>query len=367
MYIEKLNLHNFKNFEEISVSLHQKVNCFVGNNGVGKTNLLDAVYYLCMTKSYFQITDQFSIRTNADFMSLQAIINKNEVADDIHCVLKPGSRKQLKKNKKEYTKISDHIGNYPVVMVSPYDSSLILDGSDERRKYLNSVISQYDHQYLEDVILYNKILAQRNKLLKESGRMHQTGELLEIYNEQIIPVGTRIYEKRKSFVELLTPVFKNYYTIISDGKEEVALSYISPLSDNSFDEILEKSERTDIQQQTTTVGIHKDDLELVMQGNHIRKIGSQGQQKTFLVALKLAQFDFIRSVKNITPILLLDDIFDKFDVHRVKKILHLVSDNSFGQIFITHTNETRMLELLSDFPESFSLYRVENNTITIVN
>jgi DNA replication and repair protein RecF len=367
MYIEKINLLNFKNFEEVAIPLHRKVNCFVGNNGVGKTNLLDAVYYLCMTKSYFQLSDHFSIRHNADFLSLQASFNINGNTDEIHCALKLGNRKQLRKNKKEYPKLSDHIGNYPVVMVSPSDSTLITDGSEERRKYLNAVISQFDHQYLEDVILYNKVLAQRNKLLKELNRLPESDELLEIYNEQLIPVGNRIFEKRRNFVSMLTPVFKHYYFAISEGKENVDLVYSSQLTDNSFEDLILKSQRNDIQGQTTSSGVHKDDLELIMDANSIRKIGSQGQQKTFLVALKLAQFDFIRKIKNITPILLLDDIFDKFDVNRVMQILHLVSDDNFGQIFITHTNESRMRELLSGFPESFTLFRVENNNVIPVN
>lgn len=367
MYIEKINLLNFKNFEEVAVQLHRKVNCFVGNNGVGKTNLLDAVYYLCMTKSYFQVSDQYSIRHNSEFMSLQALITIDGISDEIHCGLKPGNRKQIRKNKKEYPKISDHIGNYPVVMVSPSDSSLITDGSEERRKYLNAVISQYDHQYLEDVIFYNKVLAQRNKLLKELNKLQDSGELIDIYNEQLIPPGNRIFEKRKNFVELLTPVFKYYYSTISGAKEDVDLSYTSQLSGNRFEDLMQKSLRNDTMAQTTTNGIHKDDLELIMNGNSIRKIGSQGQQKTFMVALKLAQFDFIRKIKKIPPLLLLDDIFDKFDVNRVKQILHLVSDDNFGQIFITHTNESRMLELLSGFPESYTLFRVENNAVNPVN
>lgn len=367
MYIEKINLFNFKNFEEVSVSLHKKVNCFVGNNGVGKTNLLDAVYYLCMTKSYFQLSDQYSIRNGSDVMALQAQFNLNGSVDEVHCALKSGNRKQIRKNKKEYAKLSEHIGNFPVVMISPYDSSLITEGSEERRKYLNAVISQFDHSYLDDVIFYNKTLVQRNKLLKEISRIPDGNDLLEIYTEQLIPAGIRIFEKRKSLLNELVPIFKDFYSSISQDKEIVDLKYISQLSNSDFGELLSKSIRNDIQMQTTTTGIHKDDLELMMGENSIRKIGSQGQQKTFLVALKLAQFSFIRKVKNITPLLLLDDIFDKFDVHRVKQILHLVSDENFGQIFITHTNETRMRELLSDFPENYSIFRVENNNVLFVN
>ena len=363
MFIEKLSLHNFKNFEEVILPLHKKVNCFVGNNGVGKTNLLDSVYYLCMTKSYFQAAEQYSIRIGAEIMGLNGTFNVNEKKDEINCALKIGSRKLFRKNKKEYQKLSDHIGNYPVVMVSPSDSALITDGSDERRKYLNAVISQFNHEYLEDVIAYNKILAQRNKLLKDISKISGGKDLLEVYDEQLIPLGTKIYSKRNEFIDELVPVFKNFYSTISEGKENVDLRYQSHLSDKNFDEILAMSHQNDLMSQTTTKGIHKDDLELILDDNPIKKIGSQGQQKTFLVALKMAQFSFISKIKNITPILLLDDIFDKFDVNRVKQILHLVSDDDFGQIFITHTNEQRMIELLSDFPESYTLFNVKNNSI----
>jgi DNA replication and repair protein RecF len=367
MYIEKLTLINFKNFEEVTIPLHSKVNCFVGNNGVGKTNLLDAIYYLCMTKSYFQASENFSIRHDKEFMTIQALFNLNGSSDEIYCALKKGNRKQFRKNKKEYQKLSDHIGNYPVVMVSPSDSSLITEGSEERRKYLNSVISQFDRNYLEDVIHYNNILVQRNRLLKDIIRIPQGQELLEVYNNQLIPIGQSIFEKRKNILQELTPVFLEFYDAISNGLEPVGLKYVSQLENASFQALLQESTQNDIRLQTTTTGIHKDDLELIMNDNLIRKIGSQGQQKTFLVALKMAQFRFIKKIKNITPLLLLDDIFDKFDVNRVKQILHLVSDENFGQIFITHTNESRMRELLSDFPDNFNLFRVENNSVKPLN
>ncbi|MBN2485174.1 MAG: DNA replication/repair protein RecF [Bacteroidales bacterium] len=365
MHIQNITLINFKNFAEETISLHPKVNCFVGNNGVGKTNMLDAVYYLCMTKSYFQLSDQYSVRQGSAFMALQAGFEINGTNDEIYCALKTGNRKQLRKNKKEYPKLSDHIGNYPVVMISPSDSSLISDGSDERRKYLNAVISQYDHGYLNDVILYNKILVQRNKLLKDFQKTPGAAELLEIYTEQLIPCGVRIFEKRNTFLNKLLPIFKEFYSVISQNSENIGLKYVSQLTGKHFGELLSKSHNADLQAQTTTCGVHKDDIDLLMDGCPIKKIGSQGQQKTFLVALKLAQFSFIKQVKNITPILLLDDIFDKFDIHRVKQILNMVSGNSFGQIFITHTNEQRMKELLEGITDGYKIFRVENNSINL--
>ncbi len=366
MHIEKLMLTNFKNYEEVSIVLHNKVNCFVGDNGVGKTNLLDAVYYLCMCKSYFQSSDQFSIKYGSDYMTLQGIIEHNDQTDEIYCALKAGKKKQFRKNKKEYPKLSKHIGQYPVVMISPADSTLITEGSEERRKYINAVISQYDNTYLEDTIQYNHVLAQRNRLLKEMSYHSGSQELISIYNDQLIPPGNRIFEQRKDFIKQLAPIFKEYYSLISQGKEEVNIIYNSQLTDGNFEQLLNDSYQKDLSNQFSTTGIHKDDLELTMQGIPIRKTGSQGQQKTFLVALKMAQFRFLKELKGVPPFLLLDDIFDKFDTKRVKQILNIVSDNSFGQIFITHTNEIRMKELLLEFHGNYNLYRVENGNIIIV-
>lgn len=365
MYISLLSLLNFKNYNEIALELHPKVNCFVGNNGVGKTNLLDSVYYLCMCKSYFHNTDQYIIRTGADFMVLQGVFEHKGDTSEIYCGLKPGKRKIFRKNKKEYNKLSDHIGQFPVVMVSPADSALITEGSEERRKYMNAVISQYNPSYLDDVMLYNRILAQRNKLLKDMARIPGAEELLQVYDSQLFPLGTRIHEIRAGFINKLVPVFKEFYKSISQGNEEVEIEYTSQLNTNSFENLLIETRKIDLASQYTNAGIHKDDLELIMEGSPIRRTGSQGQQKTFLVALKFAQFSFLKDLKAFAPILLLDDIFDKFDVNRVSSILNLVADESFGQIFITHTNEGRMRELLGNFPGNFSLFRVDKDNISL--
>ena len=363
MYIENLSLLNYKNYEEISVPLHKKVNCFVGDNGVGKTNLLDAVHYLCMCKSYFHSSDLYSIRNGQDFMVLQANFIHNDNNDEIYCGLKNGKRKIFRKNKKEYSKLADHIGLFPVVMVSPSDSSLILDGSEERRRYMNAVISQFNHEYLEATIKYNKLISQRNKLLKEMGNYQGAGELLEVYDNQLIPLGELIFEQRKEFVNNLSPIFKEFYQSISQGKEQVDIRYTSQLHENNFNDLLKKQLNRDLAAQNTSAGVHKDDLELLMNDIPIKKTGSQGQQKTFLVSLKLAQFTFLKRIRKQPPILLLDDIFDKFDGNRVKQILHLVSDKNFGQIFITHTNQERMVELLLDFEDNYNLYKVFNGDI----
>lgn len=367
MYLEKLSLVNFKNYEEANLDLHNNVNCFVGNNGVGKTNLLDAIYYLCMCKSYFHSSDNYTIRHNADFMVIQGIYNHNGNLDELHCGFKRGKKKQFRRNKKEYQRLSDHIGQYPVVMVSPSDSALITEGSEERRRYMNSVISQYNREYLEQTIQYNKLLTQRNKLLKEMAGYSGSAELLEVYDDQLAPLGTFIHQKRSDFVAQLTEVFKKYYAIISGGNEQVELGYHSQLNESDFQWLIKQSFSKDRIVQHTSVGIHKDDLELKMNDLAIKKIGSQGQQKTFLVALKLAQFDFLKQVKGLKPLLLLDDIFDKFDVDRVKHLIELVSKDSFGQIFITHTNEERMRNLLKDFHGSYNLYKVDKEVITILD
>jgi DNA replication and repair protein RecF len=363
MHVEKLTIVNFKNYQEAEISCNPKLNCFVGNNGMGKTNLLDAIYYLCMSKSYFMGSDLYTIRSNEEFMVLQGVFSHNGNQDEIYCGLKTNKRKIFRKNKKEYTRISEHIGQYPVVMVSPSDSALITGGSDERRKYINAVISQYSPGYLENTIQYNKILAQRNKLLKNYQHTRNANELLEIYDTQLIPLGEKIYTQRCGFIEKLTPIFNTYYTSISGDNENVGINYVSSLKNNSFGDLLLRSRSADLSVQYTTIGIHKDDIEMIMQDLPIRKVGSQGQQKTFLVALKMAQFSFLKETKGIAPIILLDDIFDKFDVERVKQILELVSHHNFGQIFITHTNEQRMTELLSGYTSNYNIYKVEKNGI----
>ncbi len=363
MHIEKLSIINFKNYHEAEILCNPKLNCFVGNNGVGKTNLLDAIYYLCMSKSYFHGSDIYTIRNTQDFMVLQGFFSNEGHIDEIYCGLKTNKRKIFRKNKKEYPRISEHIGQYPVVMISPADSILILGGSDERRKYINAVISQYSNIYLTDSIRYNKLLSQRNKLLKNYHQTQNARELLEVYDSQLIPLGNNIFEHRKKFIEELSPVFNHFYKKISDNKEDVSINYSSALQEKGFEELLQSSLNIDLNIQHTSTGIHKDDIEMFMAGHPIRKTGSQGQQKTFLVALKMAQFKFLKATKDVDPILLLDDIFDKFDVERVKHILELVSDNNFGQIFITHTNERRMTELLSGYTSNFSIFRVETDSI----
>jgi DNA replication and repair protein RecF len=363
MYIQKLTLTNFKCFDEASIMLHPKLNCFVGNNGEGKTNLLDSIYYLCMCKSYFNNTDLYSIRYAEDFMLLQAEFYRDNKTEELNCGLHRNKKKHFRRNNKEYARLSEHIGIFPIVMLSPVDSELITGASEERRKYMNSVISQYDRNYLDVNIKYNKIVAQRNRLLKNIDGNASKLELLDIFDEQLIGLCNEIYTIRKNFIEKFTPVFNQYYQFISGGNEQVELMYQSQLNNQNYKELLQNSRQKDLILQYTTTGIHKDDLILNLNGTHIKLTGSQGQQKTYLVSLKLAQFDFLKEKNKILPLLLLDDIFDKFDAGRVRQILKLVADKSFGQIFITHTNLERMNLILKELNIEHKLFLVDGGKV----
>ena len=364
MFLQKLSLINFKNYQQADIEFSPKLNCFIGKNGVGKTNIFDAVYYLCLCKSYFNMIDSQNIKYNEELSVIQGEFVINGKKEEIYCGLRRNKRKVFKRNKKEYSKLSNHIGLLPIVMISPADSNLITGGSEERRKFINGVIVQYDKNYLDDLIKYNRLISQRNKLLKDmaiSDSYH--GDTLEVYDEQIVPVGERIYEKRLSFAEKLVPIFQKYYDFISLGKEKVELIYQSQLSEGDFGNQLEQAREKDRLFHFTTTGVHKDDLILNLQGMNIKKNGSQGQQKTYLVALKLAKFDFIKEINKIRPVLLLDDVFDKFDESRVKQIIKLVSDDNFGQILISHTSEERMKAVLRDISIDNKLFTIHDGSI----
>jgi len=348
MILNSLSLVNFKNYEQVDVDFSNKINCFVGNNGVGKTNLLDAIYYLSFCKSWVNPIDSQNIRNNQDFFVIQGQYSRKDKEEHIYCGVKKGHKKQFKRNKKEYAKLAEHIGFIPLVIKSPADTNFIYDGSEERRKFLDSVISQFDHHYLNDLMNYNKVLTQRNKLLKQHNPQ-QYEDTFEVYNEQLIAYGQNIHIKRKLFINELIPIFQDFFEQISGGKEQVQLGYKSQLDENSFADLLKQSFQKDTIMQYTTAGIHKDDLTLLLEGKNLKKFGSQGQQKTFLVALKFAQYDFIRNQTGLKPILLLDDIFDKLDHFRVKQIIELVTDNHFGQIFISDTSPDRLNCFLCPF------------------
>lgn len=365
MWLKKLTLINFKNLDQLELKLSHEINCFVGNNGVGKTNLLDALYYLSFCKSHFNPIDSQNIKYDCDFFVVQGEYERKQEVEHIYCGLKKGQKKQFKRNKTDYQRLADHIGFIPLVMKSPADINFIYDGSEERRKFIDGVISQFNLAYLDDLLHYNRALLQRNKLLKELRDNFQAhADTLEIYDDQLVLFGERIFEKRTMFTHEILPIFQEFYQTISQGNEVVQLNYQSQLSEGPMKSLLLASREKDRILQYTTKGIHKDDLVLSIGDQPLKKFGSQGQQKTYLVALKFAQYDYIKKKTELKPILLLDDIFDKLDRNRVKQIIKLVTENHFGQIFITDTSKKRLLEMLEGSKKEYRIFDVEDGTVS---
>ena len=359
MYLQKISLVNFKNIESQTFDFQQKINCFVGDNGVGKTNVLDAIYYLSFAKSYFNSVAIQNIKHDEPFFMIEGEYILNDRTEKIVCSLKRGQKKVLKRNGKNYEKFSEHIGQIPLVIISPADRDLVTEGSDTRRKFIDGVISQQNKTYLQDLISYNKVLSQRNALLKYFAANRTFDALnLSVYNEQLATYGTKIYEVRKDFLEKFIPIFNEKYQIISGDKESVNLIYKSQLQDFSMLEALKKSLEKDKILQYTTSGIHKDDLSFEIDEYPIKKFGSQGQQKSYLIALKLAQFEFIKQQSNIIPILLFDDIFDKLDENRVLQIIELVNNDEFGQIFITDTHSERTENIVKQSNKPYKIFKL---------
>ena len=364
MFLAHLSVLNFKNHEDSSVDLSSNINCFVGNNGSGKTNLLDAIHYLSFTKSYFNSQDGLNIKHEKPFLSIEGHFYKDGKHDLVHCGIKRGAKKVMKRNKKSYERLVDHIGLFPLVMISPIDTNLILEGSEARRKYLDAVISQFDRAYLENLIQYGKLIAHRNALLKQIARGGQfDNSTLDLYDEQIVPIAQQIFNKRKSFLDELLPVFRSYYRNISANNEEVSIEYKSQLSKGNLTDLIQANRDRDRLLQYTTVGIHKDDLLFQLDGFLIKKIGSQGQQKTFLMALKLAQFDFMKVALGYKPMLLLDDVFDKLDDNRVEQLMTLVDQHHFGQIFITDTHPERSVNIFNKIQADFKVFHIKEGTV----
>ena len=359
MYLQKLSLVNFKNMSSQVFDFQEKINCFVGDNGIGKTNILDAIYYLSFTKSYFNPVALQNIKHGEDFFMIEGSYLLENRKEKIVCSLKKGQKKILKRNDKSYTKFSDHIGQLPLVIISPADRDLIVEGSDTRRKFIDGVISQQDKEYLQSLIQYTKVISQRNALLKYFAANRTFDALnLKIYDDQLITLGTIIYERRKSFLEKFTPIFKEKYQTISKDKESVNLTYKSQLHNMSFEGLLQQNLAKDKLLQYTSVGIHKDDLSFDIGDFPIKKFGSQGQQKSYLIALKLAQFQFIKEQSKLVPILLLDDVFDKLDEHRVSQIIALVNKDEFGQIFITDTHAERTENVIKQSNKPYQIFKL---------
>jgi len=360
MILTKLSVLNYKNIREVEISFSPKMNCFFGNNGMGKTNLLDVIYYLSFSKSHLHTLDSQIIHNEQDYCVLQGTYLFDERTEDIFCAIRRKQRKQFKRNKKEYDKLSDHIGLLPLVMVSPADAVLIQGGSEERRRFLDLIISQHDKSYLQALIHYNKALLQRNSMLKNQSYDDSLYDILEM---QLDMHGQVIYEKRKQFVEDFTPLFNSYYQTISGPEEQVELAYVSKVGEVDFPSVLRENRERDRILGYTSSGVHKDELEMTLGHNLIRRVGSQGQNKTYLIALKLAQFAFLAEKGTTTPILLLDDIFDRLDANRVEQIIKLVNSDSFGQIFITDTNRKYLDEILASLDHDYSLFKVEQGEV----
>lgn len=363
MILNKLYIFNYKNIKQSEIICSTKTNCFFGNNGMGKTNLLDAIYYLSFCKSHIHTLESQIIRKEEDLCIVQGEYNFDGNNEEIFCAIRHGQRKQFKRNKKEYGKLSEHIGLLPLVIVSPADSELIGGGSNERRRFVDLMISQYDKPYLNALIQYNKALTQRNILLHDHLSDSSLYDILEIQMELY---GREIYEKRKKLMEELLPLFSEYHQTICNSFESVGLKYLSMLETTNLEESLKKSRDKDMAIGYSTVGVHKDDIEMTLDGQLIRKIGSQGQNKTYLIALKLAQFSYIKLKSETMPILLLDDIFDKLDATRVEKIIGLVSGENFGQIFITDTNRKYLDRILDAIGRDYSLFKVEKGEVQLM-
>ncbi|RIV45258.1 DNA replication/repair protein RecF [Flagellimonas pelagia] len=357
MFLRHLSLVNYKNFDSKDLEFDPVINCLVGDNGVGKTNILDAIYHLCFGKSYFNPVSTQNIKHDTEFFVVDGEFEKEGRSEKIICSFKKGTKKVIKRNGKPYEKFSEHIGFLPLVIISPADRDLILEGSDTRRKFMDGVISQSDKAYLNNLIKYNKVLTQRNSLLKYFVANHTFEKgTLSIYNEQLHALGTEIHKKRLEFISSFLPIFKEQYQHISDKEEQIMLSYESQLDEGSLLELLEANMEKDRALQYTSVGIHKDDLNFTIADHPIKKFGSQGQQKSFLIALKLAQFHFIKEQASTTPILLLDDIFDKLDENRVSHIVGLVKNDNFGQIFISDTHAERTENVVKNIHQSYKIF-----------
>lgn len=363
MILKRISILNYKNLEQAELSFSPKLNCFFGQNGMGKTNLLDAIYFLSFCKSAGNPIDSQNIRHEADFFVIQGFYEEQDgTPEEIYCGMKRRQKKQFKRNKKEYPRLSDHIGFLPLVMVSPADNELISGGSEERRRFMDVVISQYDKEYLDALIRYNKALLQRNSLLKSEVPVDE--ELFTIWEEMMAQTGEVVFRKREAFVQEFIPIFQSFYSFISQDKEQVELSYDSHARNASLLEVIRNSRVRDQIMGYSLHGIHKDDLNMMLGGFPIKREGSQGQNKTYLVALKLAQFDFLKRTGRTVPLLLLDDIFDKLDASRVEQIIKLVGGDGFGQIFITDTNREHLDSILHKIGGDYRMFQVEHGNIS---
>ena len=375
MILRKLSILNYKNISEATLELSPKMNCFIGHNGVGKTNLLDAVYYLSFCRSASNPVDSQVIRHDAPFCMIEGVYTEHSDSADvsdgsdyseiISVGMKRGVKKHFKRNKKEYKRLSEHIGLIPLVLVSPSDTLLIEGVSEERRRLMDMVIAQYDRQYIEHLNRYNTALIQRNTLLRKAEEVPYDPALMQIWEEQMAFEGEHLYHCRQAFVDELTPVFQEYYQQISQHREEVSLHYVSHCQRGALLDVIQRDRSKDLAVGYSLHGVHRDDLEFSLAGHQMKREGSQGQNKTYVIALKLAQFEFLkRTASKTTPLLLLDDIFDKLDADRVEQIVRLVSSDNFGQIFITDTNRDHLDKILRSSALDYKIFHVEDGVVS---
>ncbi len=360
MHLKTLSLVNYKSFDSADFEMDKKINCFVGNNGVGKTNVLDAIYHLAFAKSYFNPITVQNIKHHTDFFMINGLFHKNDRDENVVVSAKRGSKRMLKRNGKEYEKISDHIGLLPLVIISPADRDLIIEGSETRRRFLDGVISLDNATYLQRLITYNKLLTQRNALLKYFAANHKfDSDAIAVYDEQMVVLGALIHKSRQEFLDRFTPIFQKFYARISrNAIEKVSIHYKSDFNDKLPEAAFKAAMQKDLQVQYSTTGTHKDDLLFSLDGYPVKKYGSQGQQKSFLTALKLAQFEFIKNESGTVPLLLLDDIFDKLDESRVSQLIEMVNDEHFGQIFISDTNPDRTEMVIKNVNQSYKMFEL---------
>ncbi len=364
MHLNRLHIINYRNISQADIQLSEGINCFVGSNGAGKTNVLDAIYYMSFCKSYFSTADSQNIRHNEPFFVIQGDYQRNDTDVQIYGGVKRGSKKQFKCNKKEYPRLSDHIGLLPLVIVAPFDELLIADGAEDRRKYIDSVISQCDKVYLDNIVRYNRLLQQRNALLKQLQDIDNPDfSVLDVYDIQLSQLGTLISQKRAQLVEWLAPVLTSLYRQISSDAERVSINYVTGLQRYDFYQGLVETRQRDLVLGYTSRGIHKDDVEFLLDEYPMKRVGSQGQRKSFVIALKLAQYQYLTTHNGIKPILLLDDIFDKLDKHRGDNLISLVAGDMFDQIFITDTNGIRLTSVLERANKPYKIFGVTEGDV----
>jgi len=366
MHLKTLQIIQFKNYTEASLSFSPKLNFFTGPNGAGKTNLMDAIYYLSFCKSFFNSIDSQNITSDKDFFLLQGQFTLNNSQNQVSCAVKRNQKKVFKLDENEYEKLADHIGLIPLVFITPNDTVLINGGSEERRRFIDNVMSQCDRMYLQTLINYNKILAQRNALLKSfADRNYFDASLLDVYDIQLSELGNEIFNKRKAFLSGFVEIFQKVYLQLSSKGETPEIQYISQLLQQDLKTLLKESLSKDKALQYTSCGIHKDNMDFFINGMQVKKFGSQGQQKTFVIAMKLAQYNYIKTQKGLKPILLFDDIFDKLDPQRVKHLVDLVSGEEFGQVFISDTHPDRVFELAGLSASETRVFEVDNASVTL--